>query len=217
MPPKPSPKVKFVKVMKNAAQHGRNIFIYNNIQTNQVVYSLTRALNNNEALKQLPFIAKKTKPAALRKDHWAPLATVSFPNSDMGLKTYHMLREFRKLHETKYDQAGTFNMEKKKLKYVLMNQKANSIADLAESLRIEIERADAAGSPIAEGDVSIRWRNTRDAEHAQQWPGIVVHGDQGRADRPYVAPKPEETSPIAEAVVEAEAPKEEAQVVAARA
>jgi hypothetical protein len=43
--PKPAPKVHFVKTMKNAANHGRNIFIYNNIQTNQVIYSLTRALN----------------------------------------------------------------------------------------------------------------------------------------------------------------------------
>ena len=31
--------------VKNAANHGRAIFIYNNIHTNQVVYSLTRSLN----------------------------------------------------------------------------------------------------------------------------------------------------------------------------
>jgi hypothetical protein len=156
-------------------------------------------LQNNDALKQIPFIAKKTKPAALRKDHWAPLATVSFPNPDIGLKTYHKLREFRKLHETKYDQSETLDMAKKKLKYVLMNQKANSIADLAESLRIEIDRAEKEGVKVAEGDVVVRWRNIRDAEHAQAWPGLVVHGDQGRADRPYVAPKPPQ-----ETVLEAE-------------
>lgn len=28
-----------------AIQHGHHIFVYNNIRTNQVVYSLTRALN----------------------------------------------------------------------------------------------------------------------------------------------------------------------------
>jgi hypothetical protein len=33
-----------VRQVKNVANHGRQIFIYNHIQTNQVVYSLTRVL-----------------------------------------------------------------------------------------------------------------------------------------------------------------------------
>jgi len=38
-----------VRPAKHAANHGRAIFIYNNIQTNQVVYSLTRSLNVRSA------------------------------------------------------------------------------------------------------------------------------------------------------------------------
>ena len=116
---------------------------------------------------------------------------MTFPSNTLGLKTYHKLREFRKLHETTYDKAITMEKSKKERKYYLMDQKANSIADLAESLRIEIERAEAAGEAVKEGAVMVRWRNIYDAEYAAEWPGLVVHGDQGRADRPYVAPKVE--------------------------
>ncbi|KAI5853534.1 transcriptional regulation of mitochondrial recombination-domain-containing protein [Tricharina praecox] len=199
-----------VRPVKNVANHGRTIFIYNNIHTNQVVYSLTRTLNNNDALKQLPFIAKKTVPAALRKDHWSPLATVSFPEPALGLKTYHKLREFRKLHETQYDPV-LLEMPKKERKYVIMNQKANSIADLAESLRIEIARSASEGVAIKNGDVMVRWRDMLDTQYAAEWPELVGHADQGRSDRPYMAPKVE--LPKVEAVPEADAPKEEAVTV----
>jgi hypothetical protein len=84
---------------------GRQIFIYNHLQTNQVVYSLTKSLKvshlplfhlpnpsplqsppfftntrkqNNHALRQLPYNGKKTVPAALRKDLWTPLACINF-------------------------------------------------------------------------------------------------------------------------------------------
>ena len=160
---------------------------------------------NNDALKQLPFIAKKTVPAALRKDHWLPLATVSFPEPTLGLKTYHKLREFRKLHETQYDSA-LLQKPKKELKYIIMNQKANSIADLAESLRIEIKRSEDAGVSVNNGDVIVRWRDILDAQYAAQWPKLVGHADLGRADRPYMAPKVElpkvGASPEPEAVKE---------------
>lgn len=33
------------KAARKAAEHGRHIFIYNNIRTNQTVYSLQRSLN----------------------------------------------------------------------------------------------------------------------------------------------------------------------------
>jgi hypothetical protein len=118
---------------------------------------------------------------------------VTFPNTQLGLKTFHKLREFRKLHETCYDAAIRLEKSKKERKYYLMDQKANSIADLAESLRIEIVRAGLQDIPAQEGDIMVRWRNILDAEYAKSWPKIVVHGHQGRADRPYVAPRVEET------------------------
>jgi hypothetical protein len=37
-----------------AAEHGRNIFIYNNIRTNQVIYSLTRTIYVRPPVLTLP-------------------------------------------------------------------------------------------------------------------------------------------------------------------
>ena len=82
-------------------------------------------------------------PAALRKDLWTPLCHIELPNPDMGLLTFRRLREYRRLHELSYPlstvtqtegpRAGQLLPRKKRIK-VLMNQKANSIADMAASL-----------------------------------------------------------------------------------
>ena len=123
--------------------YGQYIYLYNNIQTSQVVYSLSRHLNNKDALDQLPYLGKKTVPPRIRKDLWTPLAMVYFPSPHAGLAAYRKLREFRRRHETQYPlsvitetagkQAGCLYPKKKRGK-VLMNQKANSIADLAAVL-----------------------------------------------------------------------------------
>ncbi|KAL9121421.1 MAG: hypothetical protein Q9187_002023 [Circinaria calcarea] len=126
-----------------AIKHGTHIFVYNNIRTKQVIYSLTRAMKNNTSLKQLPYLGKKTVPASLRKDLWTPLALLSFPSALSGLTAYRKLREYRRLHETAYPlsrvtqttgkHAGQLMPKKAKGK-VLMNQLANSVADMAAVL-----------------------------------------------------------------------------------
>ncbi|KAL8788228.1 MAG: hypothetical protein Q9195_007397 [Heterodermia aff. obscurata] len=124
-------------------EHGHHIFIYKHIRTNQIIYSFTRSLNNHDALKQLPFLGKKTVPARLRKDLWLPFALVEFPSPLQGLDAFRRLREFRRLHETSYPldlitvkegkQKGKL-MDTKERGAVLMDQKANSVADLAAVL-----------------------------------------------------------------------------------
>ncbi|KAL8752435.1 MAG: hypothetical protein Q9199_005746 [Rusavskia elegans] len=125
------------------AQHGTQIFVYNNIRTNQIIYSLTRSLHNHTSLKQLPFLGKKSVPSHLRKDLWQPLCLISFPRPSQGLVAYRRLREFRRLHETSYPLSlitqtegphkGQLHSTKKRGK-ILMDQKANSVADLAAVL-----------------------------------------------------------------------------------
>jgi hypothetical protein len=79
-----------------------------------------------------------------------------------------------------------------------MDQRANSISDLATSLKIELERAKVQCVPV-DGGVIVRWMNPLDAEYADDWPAIVVHTAQNRADRPYVAEKvPVEKKPVVE-------------------
>ncbi|MCJ1338895.1 hypothetical protein MMC09_004184 [Bachmanniomyces sp. S44760] len=146
--------------------HGQHIFVYANIRTNQTIYSLTRSMNNNQSLKQLPYLGKKTVPSALRKDLWQPLCLVSFPLTLQGLAAFRKLREYKRLHETSYDKSIITNNEEgsphkgqlygtKKRGKILMNQKANSIADIAAVLlqqerpptEEELARADAKLRP----------------------------------------------------------------------
>ncbi|MCJ1314008.1 hypothetical protein MMC25_007688 [Agyrium rufum] len=128
-------------------QHGEHIFVYSHLRTNQVVYSLTRSLQNAASLKQLPVLGKKTVPAALRKDLWMPFAHISFPHPQLGLSTYNKLREYRRLHETNYSLESVQTnkpsgpapgqlLPKKRRRKVLMNQKANTVADIAAALFI---------------------------------------------------------------------------------
>ncbi|TKA64611.1 hypothetical protein B0A49_12069, partial [Cryomyces minteri] len=109
---------------RTAEQHGRYIFIYNNLQTNQVVYSLDRSMNvgltlpqatrrlsltnqqNHRALKQIAFVGKQTVPSKLRKDVWTPLVSVTFPSPPQGLNAYRRLCELRKLHQLSWDVPG---------------------------------------------------------------------------------------------------------------
>ncbi|TVY88683.1 Uncharacterized protein LAWI1_G007605 [Lachnellula willkommii] len=91
---------------------GRQIFVYNHLQKNHVVYSLTKALKNNKSLRQLPFNGKKSVPRALRKDHWTPLATLTFPSPPIGISAFQRLREFRRRHELEWTKARLFPDEK---------------------------------------------------------------------------------------------------------
>lgn len=116
-------------------------------------------------MKQVPFLGKKTVGnPAMRKDMWAPLATVSFPSGPQGLEAYHQLREFAKrhLHEWTYkginqrlaarglDPLSKPDGEWGKPKWksdrwfrskvvgpALQDQKANSVADLAAVLQVQ--------------------------------------------------------------------------------
>ncbi|CAD6567308.1 MAG: hypothetical protein ASARMPREDX12_000199 [Alectoria sarmentosa] len=126
--------------------YGQHIYFYNNIRTNQVVYSLTRHLNNAASLSQLPFLGKKTVPPRLRKDLWNPFCMVYFPSQHAGLAAFRQLREFRILHETSYpldiitETEGKWKgslLPKKRRGKVLMDQKANSVADLAAVLQLQ--------------------------------------------------------------------------------
>ncbi|KAL9622147.1 MAG: hypothetical protein Q9160_003490 [Pyrenula sp. 1 TL-2023] len=79
--------------------HGKTIYAYSNLRTKQVVYSLTRVMNNARALSQLLYHGKKTRPAALRRDMWTPYYSVQFPSTRVGQLAYAHLRELNLLHQ----------------------------------------------------------------------------------------------------------------------
>ncbi|RMZ70752.1 transcriptional regulation of mitochondrial recombination domain-containing [Pyrenophora seminiperda CCB06] len=125
---------------QGTAKHGEIIYIFRNTKTNQIIYSLQELLDNHH-LEQLPFIGKHSKPPVLRPDEWVPHCVVTFPTPAQGQNAFRKLREFRRLHETSWDKT---NPELKQLSLELrikriMDQRANSSADLAEVLRLQRE------------------------------------------------------------------------------
>ncbi|TQS34256.1 hypothetical protein Golomagni_05368 [Golovinomyces magnicellulatus] len=120
-------------------EHGQQIFIFSHIQKKMVAYSLTRALNNSETLRHIPFNGKKTVPSALRKDLWSPFATITLPEGygPVGLSILQKLREYRKRHEHEWGDEIAKNPEngyfiaKKKRERKICDQVANSVADIA--------------------------------------------------------------------------------------
>lgn len=132
-------RVKKERPKRPELEHGQQIFIFSHIQKKMVAYSLTRALNNAETLRHIPFNGKKTVPSALRKDLWSPFATITLPKGcgPVGLSTFQKLREYRKRHEHEWGDEIAKNPEngyfiaKKKRERKICDQVANSVADIA--------------------------------------------------------------------------------------
>jgi hypothetical protein len=81
---------------RNRLTHGMNIYAFKHIHTKQVVYSLTRAMQESRIMPQLVFHGKKTVPAEIRPDMWRPYFSVHFPDNPagarVGLHAYILLR-----------------------------------------------------------------------------------------------------------------------------
>ncbi|OJJ51065.1 hypothetical protein ASPZODRAFT_11911 [Penicilliopsis zonata CBS 506.65] len=182
----------------NSLTHGKNIFVYHNIRTNQVVYSLTRYLEKDNALKQLVFHGKKTVPATLRKDMWVPYYSVHFQDKQIGLRAYHLLREFAlqrqlsppremititdswlsqrrprdpvqaKEFDDKYATKRGWLMEKKDRARALMDQKATSVADVAAVLAIQEEEIANGFADGKRGYLTRRARQRRREARAKE-------------------------------------------------
>ncbi|EFX00148.1 hypothetical protein CMQ_7150 [Grosmannia clavigera kw1407] len=170
--------------------HGEQIWIFDNIATNQVVYSHTPILRNNRALRQLPFNGKQTKPVKLRKDYWRPLALIQFDAGAgvVGRSVFQKLREFRRLHELSWGHQASdlYAMDRKARGAALCDQRANSIADMAAVLagaghgnriRLSADKDQAAAStaPATLTEATVFWANDADIQTAESWSKNVVH------------------------------------------
>ncbi|CAK7227947.1 hypothetical protein SBRCBS47491_006738 [Sporothrix bragantina] len=162
--------------------HGEQIWIFNHIVTNQIVYSHTPVLRNNRALKQLPFNGKKTKPAKLRKDYWKPMALIQFNEGEgvVGQSVFQKLREFRRLHELSwgYQKEDFYAMDRKELGEALNDQRSNAIADVAAVLsgagqgnRIKL----GGGAEPKLAEAVVFWANEQDRTIAEVWSKNVRH------------------------------------------
>ncbi|CAK7217566.1 hypothetical protein SCUCBS95973_003198 [Sporothrix curviconia] len=162
--------------------HGEQIWIFNHIVTNQIVYSHTPVLRNNRALNQLPFNGKKTKPAKLRKDYWKPMALIQFNEGEgvVGQSVFQKLREFRRLHELSwgYQKEDFYALDRKELGAALNDQRSNAIADMAAVLsgagqgnRIQV----TGGASPKLAEAVVFWANDQDRNIAEAWSSNVRH------------------------------------------
>jgi hypothetical protein len=80
----------------------------------------------------------------LRPDEWVPHCVLTFPTAGQGQNAFRKLREFRKLHETAWDKTNPEYIRLKRALRIkkIMDQRANTSADLAEVLRLQQEHGD---------------------------------------------------------------------------
>jgi hypothetical protein len=120
-------------------------------------------------LSQLIYHGKKTVPASLRKDMWVPYYSVHFDDAKVGLRAFHLLREFStqrqlsppkelvstsqawldkrrpkepeeaKKFDEEYEKRVGQLMKKRDRARAVMNQKATSVADIAAIIAIQEE------------------------------------------------------------------------------
>ncbi|PFH59867.1 hypothetical protein XA68_11759 [Ophiocordyceps unilateralis] len=90
---------------KEPPGHGEEIWVFSCHRTNQVVFSFEQNVHRHHVLKQIPFAGKKSKPAVIRKDLWAPLAHLKFPKGlgQVGISVFRQLRELKHLGEVSWD------------------------------------------------------------------------------------------------------------------
>jgi hypothetical protein len=129
-------------------------------------------------------------PRALRKDIWQPFATVKFPKPEQGLLAIQSLREYRKVRDhcwtwkptpqeiekakEELRQTGTTDLvqtslpTKKERQKLLMDQRAYSVADLAdvlekqEQLILEREKAEAKAEEARQAVEDAKWQKAVD-------------------------------------------------------
>lgn len=96
-------------------------------------------MQQDHHLAQLPFIGKHSVPAQLRPDEWTPHCVITFATPEQGHNAFRKLREFRKLHEVSWEKTnpGWKQLKIEERIKKIMNQRANTSADLAEVLRLQ--------------------------------------------------------------------------------
>ncbi|EGY14664.1 uncharacterized protein VDAG_05828 [Verticillium dahliae VdLs.17] len=137
-----------------APGHGEQIWVWHHLTSHQIIYSHTPQLDSNHALKQLPFIAKKSTPAKLRKDLWRPMALIQFPAGagTAGQSAFQKLREYRRRHELEWGDEKLFRTRED-----------------AATGRLE----GSADRQLLEA--TVFWRDQQDKNFASEWSANVKH------------------------------------------
>ncbi|KAF3009725.1 hypothetical protein E8E13_009116 [Curvularia kusanoi] len=136
---------------EGTARHGQIIYVFRSIKTNQIIYSLQELLDDHH-LAQLPFIGKHSVPSQLRPDEWTPHCVITFATPEQGHNAFRKLREFRKLHEVSWEKTnpGWKQLRKEERIKKIMDQRANTSADIAEVLRLQEAHGETMATALDE-------------------------------------------------------------------
>ncbi|KAF2759184.1 hypothetical protein EJ05DRAFT_510033 [Pseudovirgaria hyperparasitica] len=170
--------------MLRGPRHERVLYVFENIRTKQVVYSLKRDLlasdkQEKKSLQQLTFVGKGSVAPEIREDLWKALAVVHFRDQDLCRTALHKLREYRMLREYNWRQNYA-NLKKLKNKQVkLLQQRLEKDQELLE--RGEVTEADIMqelakqmGHPSLL-DTDIEVANFRPKRHSQRYNTATKH------------------------------------------
>lgn len=119
---------------------GEQIWVHHHIAQGMIIYTHEPELprDSHKGLSQIPYTVKKQKPAALRRDYWAPLCLIEVPKGlgAVGRNVMQKLREFRHRHELEWGwQAEELISKSRRDRGVLIhNQRSNAVADIAAVL-----------------------------------------------------------------------------------
>lgn len=144
----------------------RDVWLYRNIQTSQVVISPSRTLLNSRSMAQLP-PNRRLHPTALRKDHWIPLLKASFSSSEVMKQVYARLLEYRQWRAQEPVPNARRTMTTKARRRLEIDQVATSVADLAASC--------TTFAGLKTGRVTISWMNEEEKVYAKKWPSNISH------------------------------------------
>lgn len=86
------------------------------------------------------------------------------------------------MHETQYD-IELLKLPKTERTKKLQDQRANSVADLAASLEMQLEQLGKKNMRTSTEEIVIKWQDQRDGEFAKHWPGEVIHMKGARPER----------------------------------
>ena len=155
-----------------------SVWLFRNIHTNQVIFSLQRVLDvrflfwqsnvqNKSAVQQFPSPQRRMFPQALRKDHWIPLVHAIFPTHLIANHIYKRLLDYRAWRLTSPPALNLLSFTKKKRKEPSLDQVPTAIADLAHVTK------------NVEGKMILNWDRMVEKEWARQWSNNIWHCGQG--------------------------------------
>jgi Transcriptional regulation of mitochondrial recombination len=151
------------KAARTAKSHipSRNVWLFRNIRTNQVIISLRWVIQSKSYLRQFNFPQKGMFPVSLRRDHWVPLVHAQFPVHALARDVYNRLVTLRQWRLTSPTEPDTALPRKKDRNREGLNMVPTSVADLAHvTSRVKAK---------------MNWARGEERLWAREWGANVAH------------------------------------------